>query len=267
MNLFLMAVSTVIYFGSGGKEKYLTAGQYSFPIQSYMMIAYTLFILICFMIPGISGACVSTEREKHTLDFLLTTYLSPGKIIRGKLEACLGVTFFISFSALPILSLIMIFGGISILDLFCLVLILIVSSIFITSIGIFCSTVLKKMVTSVSVSYGIIFMLTVGTVLFLFGVYYFVGSRMVEMEMIAEPNVGAWIYLLYVNPMVVYYGLLSQQVGTGFELRQICNHFGIYENSFGITHMLEISIGIQLTISVILLYLATRYIDSQKNDV
>ena len=77
------------------------------------------------------------ERERKTLDLLLTTHLSPWKIILGKLGSSLCLIFLISFSTLPVIGLVLIYGGITLVNLFQLILNLVITGIFIGSIGIF----------------------------------------------------------------------------------------------------------------------------------
>ena len=84
------------------------------------------------------------------------------------------------------------------------------------------------------------------------GTHYVLEIRAEQMGYFEGVDMGKWIYLLYLNPLVIYFGLLSRQVGSGSELLQICNHFGEYSNNFGVLHM---------AISVILLYLAGKHIN------
>lgn len=264
VNVLLMAVAVITYFGTGGSKEYLTAGQYRFPIQCYMMMAYALFMMIGVLVPGIAGGSIAIERERKTLDILLTTHLSPWKVVVGKLEASLSFIFLVSFSALPVISLILVFGGVSLVDLFSLVAILVISGIFIGSVGIFCSAVIRKTTVATIMSYVIVLILTAGILLLLAGAHYVLEIRAEQMGYFEGVDMGEWIYLLYLNPLVIYFGLLSRQVGSGSELLQICNHFGEYSNNFGVLHMLEISIAVQLAISVILLYLAGKHINPLK---
>ncbi|NCB91520.1 MAG: hypothetical protein EOM40_02955 [Clostridia bacterium] len=261
VNLLLTIVAVVTYFGIGGKEKYMTAGQYRFPIQCYMMMAYTLFAMVCVLVPGVAGGSIAIERERKTLDILLTTHLSPWKIVIGKLEASLCLVFIIAFSALPAISLILVFGGVSVADLLGLVAILVVSGIFIGSIGVFCSSVIKRTTVATIVSYVVVFLLVVGTVVFLWVMHYVLNIRAEQIGNYDGVSMGRGIYLLLLNPVVSYFGLLSKQVGGGYELLQICNHLGEYSNDFGVLHMLPIAIVLQLIISGILLFLAGRCIN------
>lgn len=261
INLLLTIISVAAYFGTASPGGYLSSGQYRYPVKCYMIIAYTLFFMICLLVPGITGGSIAIERERKTLDILLTTHLSPWKIVFGKLESSLSMIFLIAFSTLPAVSLILIFGGVSVIDLLSLVVILVISGIFIESIGIFCSAMIRKSTVATVVSYVIVMMLILGTVAVLMAGYYFLEIRAQQMGIYDSVNMGNWIYLLLLNPLCSYFGLLSHQVGSGNELLEICSYFGEYSGSTGVRHMLLISILVQILLSAILLYAAGKNIN------
>lgn len=261
INLLLTIISVAAYFGTASPGGYLSSGQYRYPVKCYMIIAYTLFFMICLLVPGITGGSIAIERERKTLDILLTTHLSPWKIVFGKLESSLSMIFLIGFSTLPAVSLILIFGGVSVIDLLSLVVILVISGIFIGSIGIFCSAIIRKSTVATVVSYVIVMMLILGTVAVLMAGYYFLEIRAQQMGIYDSVNMGNWIYLLLLNPLCSYFGLLSHQVGSGNELLEICSYFGEYSGSTGVRHMLLISILVQILLSAILLYAAGKNIN------
>lgn len=261
VNLLLTVVAVAAYFGAGGSKEYLASGQYRFPIQCYMMMAYVLFAMVCLLVPGIAGGSIAIERERRTLDILLTTHLNPWKIIIGKLESSLSMIFLISFSALPAVSLILVFGGVSVIDLLALVFILVVSGIFIGSVGIFCSATMKKTTVATIASYVIIIMLIVGTAATLWAAHYILEIRAEQMGNYGQVDMGGWIFLLFFNPLLSYFGLLSHQVGSGYELLQICSSLGDYSGNFGVIHMLAISIIVQLAMSAVLLFMAGKNIN------
>ena len=257
----LTIISVAAYFGTASPGGYLSSGQYRYPVKCYMIIAYTLFFMICLLVPGITGGSIAIERERKTLDILLTTHLSPWKIVFGKLESSLSMIFLIAFSTLPAVSLILIFGGVSVIDLLSLVVILVISGIFIGSIGIFCSAMIRKSTVATVVSYVIVMMLILGTVAVLMAGHFFLEMRAQQMGIYDSVNMGNGIYLLLLNPLCSYFGLLSHQVGSGNELLEICNYYGEYSGSTGVRHMLLISILVQILLSAILLYAAGKNIN------
>ena len=111
VNLVLALFALIAQMGLSGRENYMTILQYRFPIQCYVLMGYGLFLAICILIPGLAGGAIAGERERKTLDLLLTTHLSPWKIILGKLESSLCLIFLISFSTLPVIGLVLIYGN------------------------------------------------------------------------------------------------------------------------------------------------------------
>ena len=254
VNLLLTIVAVTTYFGIGGPRGYLTSGQFRFPVRCYMMMAYVLFAMVCLLVPGVAGGSIVIERERRTLDILLTTQLSPWKIIIGKLEASLCMIFLIS--ALPAVSLILVFGGVSLWDLLMLVCILVVSGIYVGSIGIFCSAIMKKATVATITSYTIVLALMAGTILIIMAAGYLMGIRAEQMGDYGAINIGSWIYIMLLNPLVSYFGLLTGQVGSGYELLELLSRVGEYSGDFIVVHMLVISMTVQMLISCILLILA-----------
>ena len=80
VNLVLALFALIAQMGLSGRENYMTILQYRFPIQCYVLMGYGLFLAICILIPGLAGGSIAGERERKTLDLLLTTHLSPWKI-------------------------------------------------------------------------------------------------------------------------------------------------------------------------------------------
>ena len=170
VNLVLALFALIAQMGLSGRENYMTILQYRFPIQCYVLMGYGLFLAICILIPGLAGGSIAGERERKTMDLLLTTHLSPWKIILGKLESSLCLICLISFSTLPVIGLVLIYGGITLVNLFQLILNLVITGIFIGSIGIFYSAIMRKTTVAVILSYVTVVLLVLGTVGILFGI-------------------------------------------------------------------------------------------------
>lgn len=263
-NVLLGTIALICFFGESSIKGYMTPGSYTMPIRCYMMMAYLLFLLLLLTVPVIAGTSISLEREKRTLDLLMTTQLNPWKIIIGKLEASLGIVFVIAFSAMPALALVMVFGGIGLLDLFALVLLLLVFGVFIGNIGIFCSVIFRKTTVATLMSYFIVMLFVAGTIAAVALVYYLQVLRGQGMEEIVTPDVGGTVYLFLLNPFLTFSGLLSQQIGTGKELFMLCSLFGDYTDNSLVNHMIPLSIIIQLLLSVIFLAAAGKKLNPLK---
>ena len=238
-NLLLAVVAFVCYFGESSQLGYLAPVSYSVPMNCYILMTYLLFILVVLSVPAVAGGSISLEREKKTLDVLLTTNLNPWRIITGKLEASLGVVLILTVSALPVLSLV-------------------VTGIFVGSIGIFCSVVFKRTTLATVLSYVIVVFLVVG-ICACTGLAYYAGLLQQEMTAAYQQiDVGGVIYLLLFNPFTSFAGIISRQLGNGREMEQLCYLLGNYGQNPLIHYLPEASAVLQLLISAVLLVTAGR---------
>lgn len=260
-NIVLAAIAITSFFGQSAMSGSMRASDYSMPARCYMLMAYALFAMILVAVPAITGGSVSLEREQKTLDVLLTTNLNPWRIITGKLESALSVVFLLAFSTMPAVALVLAFGGISFWDLFWLVGILMVSGVYIGSLGICCSVVFKRTTIATVMTYVFLLIFLVGTVAAV-GMGFYVSRLQISVsEQNIGPSAGGLIYLMLLNPFISFLGLISQQVGNGHEVSVICNQFGNYHGDYVISHIVWFSIGVQMFLSVVFLFIAGRKIN------
>jgi len=133
-------------------------GARGFTPESSRVLFYFLsgaqLVLVCFMAPGLTAGVISGEREKQTLNILLTTQQSSTTIILSKLFSALSFMFLIVFATLPVYSIVFLFGGISPGQLVSVFGFYVLVMIALGSIGVLFSTLLKKTVVSLIVTYG-----------------------------------------------------------------------------------------------------------------
>lgn len=125
--------------------------------------------LIGFMTPGLTAGIISGEREKQTLNILLTTQQSSAAIVLSKLVGSLSFMLLVVFATLPIYSIVFLFGGISPGQVALVFAFFIFTMLVIGSIGLLCSVLFKRTMVSVIVTYGLTGFIYGGTaLLFLF---------------------------------------------------------------------------------------------------
>ena len=90
-------------------------------LQLYTFVAALEFMMLMFIMPALTSASISGERERQTLDLMLTTCMTPADIVLGKLEAALGTMSLMVVSSLPILAMVFVYGGVAASDLILLV--------------------------------------------------------------------------------------------------------------------------------------------------
>lgn len=141
------------------------------PRDSFMMFAVLSVIqmgLVMFITPGLTAGAISTEREKQTLNMLLTTTQSSTQIIIGKLVSSVAFLILMLVAGLPLYSLVFLFGGVSPSQFITIFLFYFITLVAIGSIGIMFSTITKKTIVSMIATYGSMIFLGAITAFFFF---------------------------------------------------------------------------------------------------
>ena len=121
--------------------------------KQVIIIDYFLIILVT---PAIAASSISGERERQSLELVLSTTMSPMDIVFGKLFSYLSNMSIFIISSLPIFSLVYVYGGVSFIDLGIIFITYICTIYFIVSIGIFSSSISKKTNIASVLSYIVI---------------------------------------------------------------------------------------------------------------
>ena len=129
-------------------------------------------LLISFIGPGLTSGALTSEREHRTLDLLKTTLLTPGELVLGKLSSAVIYLFLLIFTVLPIQSLAFILGGVGLAEVVISSLLLVVTSIFFATLGIFFSSFLKRTLAATVSSYGSILLSVFAIIFFVFSMSF-----------------------------------------------------------------------------------------------
>jgi ABC-type transport system involved in multi-copper enzyme maturation permease subunit len=84
----------------------------AFGEQFFALYMYVQFGLILLLTPGLLAGCIAEEKQRKTMDFLLTTELTRPEIVLGKLCSRLLLMCLLMLAGLPVLSMVQLFGGI-----------------------------------------------------------------------------------------------------------------------------------------------------------
>ncbi|MEK4254022.1 ABC transporter permease [Ureibacillus sp. FSL K6-2830] len=184
--MFYLAV--LIIFVSGFLlifTQFSTSG-FFVPSNSFTMFSVLSVLqmaLVMFITPGLTAGAISTEREKQTLNILLTTTQSSSQIIIGKLLSSVAFLILMLIAGLPLYSIVFLFGGVSPGQFFTMFFFYLVTLIAIGSIGIMFSTITKRTIISMIATYG--------AMIFLGGItafFFFVGFSLEQMMMSQQQN-------------------------------------------------------------------------------
>lgn len=117
--MLLLAVLTLSYVSaevdtgsSSGAARSLQRLQMIAPVIT-VVILWFQYIVLNLVAPSATGGAIADERQKRSLDSLLTTPIRPWQIILGKLASGMVTIIILSLTAIPILLAIRVFGGVS----------------------------------------------------------------------------------------------------------------------------------------------------------
>ncbi|PWK12836.1 ABC transporter permease [Tumebacillus permanentifrigoris] len=168
--------------------------------ELFMMLAVLQLILIAFVAPGLTAGTISGERERQTLNILLTTHLSPAKIVLSKLTSSLAFSMLLVFATLPVYAIVFLYGGISPSQLVGVFAMYLMAMLLFGSVGIFCSAWFKRTGVSTVVAYGVTMLLLGGTALVSVFILQYISMHSAQLGNQAQyPEVFFWAAL---NPVL-----------------------------------------------------------------
>ena len=196
--------------GIGGGQANASAliGQTIFTVLSIFQL-----ILVCFIAPAFTSGQISMEREKQTLDLLISTPMRPGAIVIGKLAAALAFVVLMIVAAIPISAIVLMYGGASVDDIVRQQLVLLATAMALGSLGLFFSALLKRTQTATVLTYLSLLALTLGTsMIFLFWTVVMIQNDAPGFG----PRTRAPEQLMYLNPGVAMLDVVANTEPGGF---------------------------------------------------
>lgn len=251
-NGILAILSLLSLYGAVNRSRFFGSVQFGSVIQTYSTVVYIEFAMFMLLVPAITAGSISGEKERRTLDLLLTSRMSTISIVMGKLRASLNLVRILAISSLPVLSLVFIFGGIRIRDLILVLAALLITGFFAGSIGILFSTVSRKTTTATVLSYGSLIALIFGSYGMLALLQYMNSNNIGDFS----GGIGKGIYILLLNPAVTFGELVHEQVSNTDFISRICSVYAPLEQGFVIEHWIPVSLLLQVLVSVSLLILS-----------
>ena len=245
---------------------YYSDNIYSELVGLYPVLAITQFVILGVIVPVRTASSISGERERQTFDIMMTTGMTPFSVVAGKVMTAIVQSMLFIAASLPIMALSFVVGGMSWSYLFWFFAIALLISVFSASIGILCSSLCKKSVSAVIMSYGFYLIFFIGTLVpsILYEIYsinYWYNGSSVQSGYSYGENIAL---TLLINP-AVYLAEFVALVMTGES---------IWDNSFDMTtvggpirfladgnHWIIASTVLFLAVSFLFLWLAARRID------
>ncbi|MNJ49028.1 ABC-2 family transporter protein [compost metagenome] len=139
----------------------------------FYALSIAQLVLIAFMTPALTAGVISGEREKQTLNMLLTTQQSSSTIILSKLVSSLSFMALVILATLPVYSIAFLYGGVAPNQLIYVFLFYLFVMLLLGSLGVLFSTLFKRTIVAVIMTYGVglvIFLVTGLVYLFAMGI-------------------------------------------------------------------------------------------------
>ena len=246
--------------------------QYSSFIDIYEFVTTIEFVLLVFIVPAVTAASISGERERQTLELMLTTQMTAFQVVMGKLLSALSTLMLLIFSSFPSIAMVFVYGGITWGDVLSIFICYGTVALFAGSIGLCCSAVFKRSTMSTVVTYGVLIAVIAGG--------YFINKFALSMstlnlskaasaygfgENVVRPSSGGVFYLLLLNPAVTFISMISSQAGSSRPLTRMCNDFGMEYSGFVMDHWIPLSIFIQLAVAAVMIIIAIWAVEPVKS--
>ena len=246
----VLSVAVMIYYSSVNEAIFSNGLYLESSKLFYVVMALGQAILLLFIVPALSSTAICSEREKQTLDILLSSKLTPFQIIIGKVSASSLRVIILIISTMPLYAIGAIIGVVKISNILSLIVFFIVNTIFVSSIGVFVSTYIKTSKVSTALSYALVLFIYIGIIVITWAILMITVYKM-SMSGNTLTTVPKASPIVYLSPVVGFVSLLLNQVGLGIEFSSIFSEFGISMYSE------YISIVIQLVLSGLFIYLAS----------
>lgn len=135
------------------RSLYRSGNIYNSMVYLFPVIAIAQICIIALITPIITASSISGEKERQTFDVMLTTAMSPLAIVFGKVTSAVIRIMFYVLGSLPIMALSFVVGGLGWNTLLSYLATVLLLAVFSGSIGIFCSSICRKSITAVILSF------------------------------------------------------------------------------------------------------------------
>lgn len=261
--LTLIVILVMLLAGSSGLSNY----DYSNLIYLFLVLGCIECGIISLVVPIITSGSISGEREKQTLDIMLTTPVKPFSIAVGKLESAMVVVMMYMISNIPLFAISFVLGGLSWWALLGLIGMMLYLGIYVGSVGIFCSSVVKKSVgaTILTIAIGIGIITITATIFGIWnGLAAYLGTLAYGTSY--DYEMGASLMVLMLNPYAPFFDFMVRTMSS-FSVYKMWDSVGNGNILLkGIYHgWIPISMIMNMAISFGFLKLAARNIAATRN--
>jgi len=130
-------------------------------IFSGLLLVLTLMVLV--LAPAFTTGAISLEREKQTIDLLVTTPLSTLGMVIGKLVSALSYVFLLILASVPLMAIVFVFGGVGPEDLLRAYAVLFATAFGMGAMGLFISALTRRTQTATVITLIVVLAITLGS--------------------------------------------------------------------------------------------------------
>lgn len=258
LNGILALVALLNMYSTLAQVRLTAEIQYTSFLNLYVFLAVLEFIMVIFIMPALTAGSISGERERRTLELMLTTKMTPADIVLGKLMASLSTMGLLVISSFPILAMVFVYGGVTMKDIGLLLLCYAAAAFFVGSLGVCCSTLFQKSTFSTVAAYCVMGIIVFGT----YGINQFAlyinqvqaDAYLVSVGQSAgHITSGHFLYLLLANPTTTFAMTLLRLAGREMIGSREIGWIGNHELSIMHGGWVTASIIIQLVMAAVFL--------------
>jgi ABC-type transport system involved in multi-copper enzyme maturation permease subunit len=163
--MYELILAAQVSVGLGGSAAYASAliGQ-----EIFAGLLMLITLLVVFLAPAFTAGAISLEREKQTLDMLVTTPISSLAIVIGKLLSALTYVFILIAASIPLTAMVFAFGGVAPDDVIRGYVVLVATALGLGAFGLFCSSLVKRTQAATVITVFGVLAMTLGSIFILY---------------------------------------------------------------------------------------------------
>jgi len=195
----------------GGVEMLQAVGKGVFSVVTIVQL-----FAVSLLAPALTAGAIAGERERQTYDILRTTLLPARALVIGKLVGALAFLLLIVVAALPVLSLAFLFGGVAVEEVAIAGLMIAVSAIAFSAVGMFFSSLMKRTLAATVLAYAVTIFVMIGLPVLLVMLISFLGPVLYPLFSGTAPSTAlpslvllAWL-MVVANPLSA--GIVSEAI-------------------------------------------------------
>jgi hypothetical protein len=131
----------------------------------FQWLLFFMLLLVCFIVPGLTAAAITGERERQTLISLQISLLRPRSIVLGKLLASLAFVVLLIVASLPLVSIPFLVGGVTVSEVVSGLVMVLATAVVLACVALACSAALRRTQGATVLAYGVTTALVLGTLL------------------------------------------------------------------------------------------------------